>query len=59
MNITDTLKNAINDYNNGDKNAFSTIYEESRGYIYTCVNNTLTLNPSQSPSQPLLWVELC
>ncbi len=41
MNITDKLKNAINDYNNGDKNAFSTIYEESRGYIYTCVNNTL------------------
>ncbi len=41
MNITNTLKDAIIDYNNGNKDAFSTIYDESNGYIYTCISNTL------------------
>ncbi len=42
MNITSRLRAAIESYKNGDENAFATIYEESKGYIYSSISNALS-----------------
>lgn len=39
--ISEKLKDALMAYKSGDESAFSTVYEESKGYIYTCIKNTL------------------
>ena len=41
MKLTNELREAIENYKNGNEDAFSTIYEESKGYIYVCIANTL------------------
>ncbi len=41
MKLTNELREAIEKYKNGDADAFSTIYDESKNYIYVCIANTL------------------
>ena len=44
MEISLQLKNAIKEYKQGDKNAFTTIYKESEKYIYTCIYDVMKGN---------------
>lgn len=37
MEPTEKLKQAIIDYKNGSKDAFTILYEESRNYVYVCI----------------------
>ncbi|MBR6698266.1 MAG: sigma-70 family RNA polymerase sigma factor [Lachnospiraceae bacterium] len=41
MKLTNELREALENYKKGNEDAFSTIYEESKGYIYVCIANTL------------------
>ena len=41
MEPTEKLKQAIIDYRNGSKDAFTTLYEESRNYVYVCIYNVI------------------
>ncbi len=41
MKLTNELREAIENYKKGNEDAFSTIYDESKGYIYVCIANIL------------------
>ena len=44
MEVSVSLKKAIEEYINGDSSAFTTIYDESKKYVYVCVYNVLKGN---------------
>lgn len=47
MEVSANLKQAIEDYINGNKGAFTTIYNESNRYIYVCINNVMNGNDNK------------
>ncbi len=47
MEVSANLKQAVEDYINGNKGAFTTIYNESNRYIYVCINNVMNGNDNK------------
>ena len=47
MEVSASLKKAIENYINGDQSAFNVIYNESHRYIYVCVNNVMSGNDNK------------
>ena len=47
MEVSASLKKAIENYINGDQSAFTVIYNESHRYIYVCVNNVMSGNDNK------------
>ena len=47
MEVSVSLKKAIENYINGDQSAFTVIYNESHRYIYVCVNNVMSGNDNK------------